>query len=380
MSDWYDRAQVIPGRSSTRSKEPGRLYPLGAGPHFARSAHGSRIFGDDDREYLDTICALGAISVGYQMTPPFHRRDDYGVCSLPYVNEIVAAELILEDIAPWADYVRHVRTGSEATHGALVVAQQATGRRPYMRLVGSYHGWHDCWRLEAREARWFDVGEVPERPELEECCAVFIEPPRWQKYSRAWVQEVVDAAHMAGCLVVFDEMIAGGRWAVGGAGELWGIEPDMACFGKAIGNGAPVAAIVGGAVLNEHGNAVSGTYGGHEGSMRAIIATLDAYRDKPVIDTMLARGEAIRQGVSRELGACGLSAYIEGTHPAHQRIVITDDPEGLGLQLSAKLAERGIVSAPYSINTMYCHTAADVAMFVEAVGEGMHELAKDGGS
>ena len=146
---WYERAAIIPGRSNTRSKAPGRMYPVGAGPHYVMDAWDQTLRCTDGKRRLDMQCALGAVSIGYRPYAKEGRgrdRQPLGVCSLPHVVEIQAAEEVLEHVAPWASQARFVRTGSEATLGALMVAQLATRRSKFARLSGSYHGWYPTWQ------------------------------------------------------------------------------------------------------------------------------------------------------------------------------------------------------------------------------------------
>ncbi len=374
--DYYDRAAILPGRSATRSKAPGSLYPLGAAPHYALLAKGSHIMLTDNEWYLDTLCALGAISIGYGYTLDAH------VCSLPFIDEIEAAEKILELVAPWATTVQHVRTGSEATHGALMVARRATGRYGCWRLKGSYHGWHEQWQEDVVGMNWFEVGEVPRfRSGFGNPAAVIIEPPRWESYSSEWLVAVVDAARAVGALVIFDEMIYGGRWALGGAAEYWSVEPDLACFGKALGNGAPVGIIVGGDALAEHGTAVSGTFSGHSGSLKCVIDTLDAYYDGDVIDWMWERGRQLQDGLNAVLPSSGFKVKSEGA-AVHQRIVFDegDRNESLMEAFMIQMVQRKIIMAPYSINIMRAHSAEDINRVVEAAGESLGAVARQVGS
>ena len=138
MSHYDDACKVIPGGSLTRSKAPGRFYPIGAGPHYAVRGRGAHLYTDTGDELLDMLCALGAISLGYGATPYGARRavDDGGVYSLPSVLEARAAEMMLQHVAPWAERVKFTKTGSESTHAAYRIAKHATGRP--LTMVGDW--------------------------------------------------------------------------------------------------------------------------------------------------------------------------------------------------------------------------------------------------
>lgn len=366
---YHDRAEIIPGRSATRSKAPGSMWPLGAGPTHAFDAQGAQILADDGRWYLDTLAALGAISLGYR------RGGEEPVTSLPSAAEVYAAEAILEHVAPWASRVVHVRTGSEATTGALMVARRATGRRTLWRLLGSYHGWHPHWQDQSlRETRWFGVGEVPSAEDLWDAAAVFVEPPRWQRWTVGWLHAVADSARRAGALMIVDEMIYGGRFALGGACEIAGLVPDLACFGKALGNGAPVACIAGGDVLAEYGTAVSGTYSGHAGSLLAMCDVIDRYVRDDVVADLNARGHRLWSGL-REVVDGVPGVHLEGA-PVHLRVRFENGERAAAF--SAGMVRSGIIWHPSCANVMAALTEGDVDRVVNAAGDVMMEVLRDG--
>ncbi len=362
---WYDRAlKVTPLGSQTRSKAPGRIYPVDVGPRYAGSVRGANIQCVDGDWYLDMLCALGAVSIGYEE----NNLDRSGVCSLPFHIEITAAEKVLERVAPWASQVRFVRTGSEATTGALLVARRATGRKDFCRLHGSYHGWHPEWQDDADRARWFNVGEMPD---ASGAAAVIIEPPRWESFDRSWLLNVYDVAHAAGALVIIDEMIYGGRWALGGAIEYYDAAPDLACFGKALGNGAPAAMIVGMEALAAEGEAVSGTFSGDFSALRTLQNTIDLYAARDVVDWMWRRGRQLRRGLVAEIEISGVAATVEG-EPVHQRIKF--ESEEIGFLFSSQMIQRGILWHPACTNLMRAHSCDDIERVIDAAGESLRVI------
>src|SRR5690554_4193988 len=136
------------------------------------------------RSYIDMLCALGAVTLGY-------RQSGYsgpGVCALPHRMEIEAAELVLEHVAPWASWVRFVKAGSEATHAAYRIAKAVT--RSSITLVGhwAHHGWHEWAATHPTrfahgadlEGLYGDMGHS--------IAAVFIEPHRWEHVDREWLR------------------------------------------------------------------------------------------------------------------------------------------------------------------------------------------------
>jgi glutamate-1-semialdehyde aminotransferase len=372
----HERARSIPGHSLTRSKAPGQFFPVTRGPLYCAQGRGAVLVDADGNEFIDMLCGLGAISLGYGVVG---MDGAAGVFSLPHQLEGAAAERLLDDVAPWATSVRFVKTGSEATHAAYRVAKRATGR-PHV-LIGdwAYHGWHE-WcekRLDGtpESADTFlypygkDWGENHTgRPQ--DVAAVFVEPHRWQPNDVEWLRNLRRWCTANGALLVFDEMIYGGRWAMGGATELYGVTPDLACYGKALGNGAAVACVVGSEVLAEHGALVSGTYSGDVTGLGHLLGTLDVYRGLRVIDALWERGEQLKAGLEQVAGAHPEIMRREGA-AVHQRLRFSDSR--IAPRFGTAMADRGVLWHPACVNVCAAHTREQIDQVVAAAGESMRD-------
>lgn len=372
---YYDRAGSIPGRSLTRSKAPGRLFAIDAGPLYASSGDGAILHDADGNSFIDMICALGAISLGYGAVDRWLGP----VYSLPHAVEVDATEAVLKTVAPWATSCRFVKTGSEAMTAAVMIARKATGRRRVLVADPSYHGWHP-WTSQRGEANtdgeWtstYRYGDAPSN-EFGEVAAVIIEPARWQVTPQNYFTELQQYAHNKGALFIVDEMIWGARVALGGACERFGITPDLAAFGKAIGNGSPIACVVGGAALAEHGEMISGTYSGDTGALAAVCHVLDVYRDEPVIETLWVRGAQLRRGLRQVLTESPFvdTAFVEG-EAVHQRLRFSDAT--LGKRFAAEMAARGVLWHPDVVNICHAHTVAQIDQVIAAAAESLKALA-----
>lgn len=382
----YDRASIIPGRSCTRSKSPDRLlkawatvpwkaWGWGGGERFTPYVEDT-----DGRRYLDTLSGLGAISLGYHTRPTFA----YGVSSLPSILEVEAGEAVLQHIAPWASSVRFFKTGSEATHAAYRIAKKAIGRDNVLIGNWAYHGWHE-WSDPDQSLFYCDrITHGGPFPLLENIAAVFIEPHRWEPVDVGWLRSVRAFCDQIGALLVFDSMIYGGRWALGGASQYFGVTPDLECFGKAYGNGQAVAFLVGRDALAEHGEIASGTYSGDVTGLSALLTTLDVYTSEPVIKTLWARGEQLQAGLKDVVPP--EIAVVEGA-PVHQRIRFLNEtqPASAGAydyrterprarKFRELMAEQGVLMLPDAINVMYSHTEAQIDQVIEAVADTFKEM------
>lgn len=351
MKTLYDRAAIIPGRCLTRSKKPFRKWTVGG--------CGSELYDADGKVYIDMLCALGAVSLGHKDARP---RCGGGVFSLPHVMEIEAAEAVLQHVAPWASSVRFTKTGSEATHAAYCIAKAATGRFKVLMGQWAYHGWHE-WCSWAG-GRFVCVHNEPITEAAgwdDQIAAVFIEPHRWEPVDVAWLRAIRDFCNRVGALLVFDSMIYGGRWALGGTSEYFDVIPDLECYGKAFGNGQSVAFVVGNDALREHGEIVSGTYSGDVVGLSAVVETLNVYTTEPVIDTLWTRGRQLQEGLRSVIpGALGV---CEG-EPVHQRVHFYDPTHKQ--RFSDAMGERGVLWHPDVANIMYAHTAEQIERVIEA--------------
>jgi glutamate-1-semialdehyde 2,1-aminomutase len=338
-----ERADIIPGRSLTRSKKVfGR---------FAAFASGATITDTEGRQYIDMLCALGAVSLGYSQP----QRYGSGVCSLPYDTEVDAAEAVLTHVTPWASWVRFTKTGSEATHAAYRMAKAVTGRDTVVRYAGSYHGWHE-WS-DANPSILMKGFVTPN----EDVAAIFVEPARFQSEDIGFLRSLRHLCDVTGALLVFDSMIYGGRWHIGGTSGYTGVIPDMECFGKAYGNGQAVAFVVGTGETYAQGEIASGTYSGERSGLSAVIDTLKVYTTEPVIETMWERGRRLRAGLLQvippslgELQGPPPCQHIEFVNPEH------------GHRFSQAMLERGVIWHPLPALTMYAHTVQQIDQVIEA--------------
>lgn len=315
-----DPTRFVPDGSCTLSKRR-EAFPSGvwrpafggSGPYVLSSLT------DRPAKYLDLVCALGALTVGHN-----HPHVVEAVCqqmragaifSLPHVLEGHVAERLCS-VIPCAEQVKFVKTGSESTAAAIRIARAATGRSEVWGLKGHYHGWHDWWAqtsekhpgveedgqvfafedlaallLAAEPQRLADASAY--RP-----AAIIVEPERLEMADGGGLQLLVDTARRIGTVVIFDEMLSGGRLRVGGAQELYGVEPDLACFGKAFGGGLPLAFVCGRRELMQHAWPVSGTFSGDALALAACDAMLDLYEREDVIGKLWSVGTALYQSIA----------------------------------------------------------------------------------
>ena len=271
---WQRATRVIPGGNMLLSKRPEMHLPRGWPAYYSRSS-GCRVWDLDDNELIDVgLMGVGTNILGYghpKVDAAVHRVIDAGNMSTLNCPEEVALAEKLVGLHPWADMARFARSGGEACAIAVRIARASAGRSA-VAFCG-YHGWHD-WYLSANLAAnsaldghllpGLEPAGVPRemaglsRPfayndldALESILlagdvgVVFMEVVRSSEPEPGFLEGVRSLADQHGAVLIFDECTSGFRRTVGGLHLSYGVEPDVAVFGKTLGNGYAISAVVG---------------------------------------------------------------------------------------------------------------------------------------
>jgi glutamate-1-semialdehyde 2,1-aminomutase len=265
---------VIPGGNMLLSKRAEMFLPEHWPAYFSR-AKGCSVWDLDGREYLDmAIMGIGTNILGYghpEVDAAVRSVIDQGnMSTLNCAEEVYLAERLVE-LHPWADMVRFARSGGEANAIAVRIARAASGRDKV--AVCGYHGWHD-WYLAAnlgddenlaghllpglapngvpRNLRgtvlpfqYNDFEQLDKLVREHEVGVIKMEVSRNMGPRDGFLQKVRELATQQNIVLIFDECTSGFRQTFGGLHKLYGVEPDMAMFGKALGNGYAVTATIG---------------------------------------------------------------------------------------------------------------------------------------
>jgi len=252
-----DPSDLVPGETSTGSKRSDVLFGAEPGPRRMTRSAGCRVWDDEGREYVDLGMALGAVALGYAhptVTAAAERAvRDGGVGTLPPVLELHLAERLLPWV-PGGEAVRFLKTGAEAVAAAVRLARVVTGRERV--LTCGYHGWLDWCQVTAgvpevvrglrRPMRFNDRADLAAAvAEGAAPAAIVLEPVVEGPPDPGWLRAARDAATQVGAVLIFDEIKTGIRFGPGGAAARYGVHPDLVVLGKGLGNGFPIAAVVG---------------------------------------------------------------------------------------------------------------------------------------
>ena len=323
--NWLSRARsVIPGCAQTFSKAPA-MFVQGMAPNFLACGKGAYVWDVDGNRYIDYINSLGPTILGHAYEPvneAVYEQMKLGVSfSLPHTVEVEVAELLCEMI-PCAQMVRFGKNGSDATAGAVRLARGFTGRD--LVLCSGYHGWQD-WYIGTTSRNLgvpqavreltiaFPYNDIDALRQLFEkhagkVACVIMEPVSFVLPSSGYLQAVQTLCREHGALLIFDEIVTGFRLHMGGAQSLFGVTPDLACFGKAMANGFPLAAIVGRRDVMRLMETIffSFTFGGDAASLAACKATIGEMHRHDVIAHLTRIGQRLKDGCNEIIKSVGL--------------------------------------------------------------------------
>ncbi len=271
---WKRAKQVIPGGNMLLSKRA-EMYLPNQWPAYFSKAKGCRVWDLDGNEYIDmALMGIGTNVLGYghqEVDDAVRKTVDAGnMSTFNCAEEVYLAERLVE-LHPWADMVRLARTGGEANAVGIRIARAAAGKDK-VAFCG-YHGWHDWYlaanlgdeqNLDGHLLPGLEPRGVPQNlrgsvlpfhyndiPELEamvrdhDIGVIKMEVSRNMGPENGFLEKVRKLASDNGIVLIFDECTSGFRQTFGGLHKLYGVEPDMAILGKAMGNGYAITATIG---------------------------------------------------------------------------------------------------------------------------------------
>lgn len=409
--------KVIPGGVNS----PVRFYdPY---PFFAASARGSKLVTADHRTLVDYCMGYGALLLGHgysAVTEAAKSQIDKGALyCVPTEREVKLAEVITR-MVPCAEMVRLVNTGSEATMHAIRLARAFTKKKGVIKFSGGYHGAHDYVLAKAgsgaasapasegvlEEASvhtsvvpYNDVSALERAIEKNDIACVIIEPVLANiglvLPDKNYLSDVRKITEQKDVILLFDEVVTGFRLAPGGAGEFFGIKPDLATFAKALGNGFPIGAIAGRKeIMKQLAPAGSvyqaSTFAGNPVSVSAATAALDVLASgKESIYPKIARTcDSIMEGIKEEIEDVGDVDCTINSIGSMFQIFFT--PDRVRDERSAKKADaakfrrlfdellkRNVFIPASQFETCfvsYAHEEEDVDKTVEAYGEAFKKI------
>lgn len=362
---------------------------------------GSRVWDADGNNYIEYGAGLRSVTLGHAYPPVIEavqRQLAFGSNFVrPATIELECAER-LQDFIPTAERVKFCKDGSDATSGAVKLARASTGKdliaicgnHPFFSVDDWFIGstgmpggvpegtrelthkfaYNDLQSLEALFAQYPN-----------QIAAVILEAEKETAPNLSFLSGVRSLCDRHGAVFILDEMITGFRWHNGGAQAYYGIKPDLATFGKALGNGFSVSALVGRRELMDLGGShhdhervflLSTTHGAETHGLAAAIATMEVYKKEPVIETLWKRGERLARGLKEAANRHGVDEHVPILGKPCCLVFGSRDRDLKPSQpfrtlLMQELIKRGILAT--SLVVGYSHSDADIDTTIEAFAE-----------
>ena len=432
---WSEQAQhVLPDGVASPVRGGGTFTPY---PFYTERAEGAYLYDVDGNRYLDTVMAFGPVILGHAhpaVTAAVAEQAAkgllYGTCT---PLEVEVAQQVV-DLVPSVDLVRFVPSGTEATMHAIRVARGYTGKPKILKFEGHYHGNHDAVLVsvgpplevagtEAGPVRvpsgsgipeehyehtllavWndLDVAEKLIRGHRHELAAVITEPIMANKGfippDAGYLPALQQICRENDVLFILDEVITGFRLAPGGAQKVYGLDPDLSTFAKAIANGAPIGAFGGRrevmSVLEGGKVRHAGTYNAAPLALAAARATLnELFADGGAVYRRLdVLGSQLTAGLQEVIDRSGVPGVVQGQGSMFQ-VYFTEQPRvrtyreamrtdrDLFSRFAHEMIYRGVFVHPDVFEHWFlsaAHTAEDVATVLEVAEDALAAIAGRG--
>lgn len=339
-SDFYYKKakQLIGSGTNTFSRAPG-VFPDGTSPKFLKKQKGSYVWDVDGNKYIDMVMGCGPVTLGHGhpiVDEAIKRQLEDGILySMLHPLEVEVAEKIVNCI-PYAEMVKFSKNGSDVCAASIRLARHITKKD--VILCWGYHGFHDWYiattdrnagipkavRNLTKTFEYYDIDGIKElfSKYSNNVAAIIMEPVIGQKPNCSYdnvdnkrqfrkpcsscpqvnfLKEVKEIAHKNGALLIFDEMISGFRFDLGGAGQFFGTYPDLATFGKGITNGMPLGILVGKKEQMKEFDKVflSSTYAPETLTLAAASVVIDFYLKNNVIKSLWEMGEYLESNFQK---------------------------------------------------------------------------------
>lgn len=348
--------KIIPTGGQTFSKGT-HSFSENYSPSHAYKGKGNKIYDVDGNKYLDFVMGAQPLILGYS-DPDVNRAVIKqlklgSTFSLANKLEIDVAEL-LNKLIPSSQQVRFGKNGADANSASVKIARAYT-KKEHIAFCG-YHGWHDWFiattdknlgvpKFNEKLAHPFNFNDIDSLKKIfkkyrNRIACVIMEPQtvskpkcmleskcnlNCKKYCKNnFLHQVNKLCKKNNCLLIFDEVVTGFRYSLGGAQKLYGVTPDLSCFAKAISNGVPLSAVVGKKKYMKLFNDVffSFTYGGECIGLAAAKACIKKIQNKKVLDVIKFNGNIFQTKLNYLISSFNLDNYFScDGHPS--RTVLT---------------------------------------------------------
>ena len=396
----YKKAKtLIPGGTMLLSKRPEMFLPDQWPSYFSKSK-GCKVWDLDGKEYLDmSIMGIGTNTLGYGNeevdAAVMETVKNGNMSTLNCPEEVYLAEKLIE-INPWADMVRFARSGGEANSIAIRIARAASGKDKV--AICGYHGWHD-WYLSANHNEGDELSghllpglspngvpknlkdtvfpfnynnydELLSIVEKNDIGVIKMEVVRNFGPEDNFLQKVRTLATAKNIVLIFDECTSGFRETFGGIYKKYGVEPDMAMYGKTIGNGYALTAVIGTRAVMEAAQTtfISSTFWTERIGPTAALATLKVMERVKSWETITEMGNKMRSGWQKLADTHGLTISISGIPALSTYSFSSPDAMGYKTLITQEMLEKGFLAST-NFYAATAHNDANLELYFNALDE-----------
>jgi len=364
-------------RERARAVIPGGMYGHQAAgslppeyPQFMRCGRGATVWDVDGNSYVDLMCSYGPVVLGHQhpaVEAAAAAQAELGDCQNGPAPVMVDLAELLVGTVQHADWAMFAKNGTDATTMCCTIARAQTGRRRILVARGAYHGaapWctprlDGTTTADRANLGYFRYNDLPSVHAAvaeagDDLAGILASPFR---HDASCDQEMVDPAFArglrelcdaTGAALIMDDVRAGFRLHLGSSWEPIGVAPDLSAWSKAIANGHPLAAVLGGDAFRDGASRVfvTGSFWFSAAAMAAAVATIRALRAEDAIATMRRYGTEIAGGILGQAAAWGFEVNYTG--PVQMPYLTFRDDRGHALvsEFSAEAVRRGAFIHP----------------------------------
>lgn len=404
---WGRAKNVIPGGTMLLSKRPDMFLP-DYWPTYYSKARGIEVWDLDGNRFVDfSTMSVGACSLGYgnnSVDSAVKSSIDDGVMStLNSPHEVTLAERLVA-LHPWASMVRFARSGGEANSIATRIARASTGKDKI--AICGYHGWHD-WYLAANldtdknldghllpglaprgvprglvgttvPFRYNDVNSLKELLDTGEFAAVQMEVSRNFGPQNLFLENVRQLCDDYGVVLIFDECTSGFRETFGGLHLKFGVYPDLAMFGKALGNGYAVSAVIGTEDVMQAAQTtfISSTFWTERLGPAAALATLDEMNRLKSWESLPKFGAKVKEVWRSAFDKYGLEYDVSGLDALPSFTLNYSHWPVLKTLLTQEMLDRGYLAAA-SFYASALHSIDEIEKYQDAFCDSVETLANN---
>lgn len=377
---WQRANQMIPGGNHLFSKTPDRYCP-GAWPPYYKRAQGITIETPNGAIFKDfSVMGAGNSTLGYGDPDVDNAVHDAifrsNVSTLNCEEEVQLAEMVLK-INPKMDLVRFGRSGNDACQIGLRIAREYSGKRPF--AICGYHGWEIGHPPQLDpECLPFDYGDIDAADHIfsDDLGAVMMECIRNKPCDPEFLKAVRAGCDQYSIPLIFDEVASGFRANFGGYHQKVGVYPDIALYGKAMGNGYAISAVVGKQEIMEaaKNTFISSMFWSERLGYAAGLATLDKMKRKHVQELISLTGLQAKQLWASAAEEAGMEIEISGLDALASFQFAGDEDRVKITTFTQEMLKRGYLAS----NQFYpsvCHTTKEMDLYAEHVRDVFCDIA-----